>query len=66
MQWLVRLTKPPHGGVVLDQFVGSGRTAMACAREMRDFIGVEMDGDYFEIAETVTEAEYRIANQRLF
>lgn len=66
VQWLVRLTKPPHGGVVLDQFMGSARTAMACAREMRDFIGVEMDDDYFAIAEAVTEAEYQIANQRLF
>ena len=66
MQWLVRLTKPPHGGVVLDQFMGSARTAMACAREMRDFIGVEMNEDYFAIAEAVTEAEYQIANQRLF
>jgi len=51
MEYLCRLTATPTGGVVLDPFMGSGTTGMACAKEGRDFIGIEMDEHYFEIAE---------------
>lgn len=50
MRWLCRLITPP-GGVVLDPFMGSGSTALACAREGFDFIGIERDPSYFEIAQ---------------
>lgn len=49
MQWLCRLITPP-GGVVLDPFMGSGSTGKAAALERFDFIGIEMDADYLEIA----------------
>jgi hypothetical protein len=50
MRWLVRLVTPP-GGVVLDPFLGSGTTGMACRYEQRRFIGIEREADYIEIAE---------------
>jgi hypothetical protein len=49
MQWLVRLVTPP-GGVVLDPFLGSGTTALACQREGFDCIGIELHPQYAEMA----------------
>ena len=37
-------------GVVLDPFMGSGTTGVACARLDRAFIGIEIDEKYFDIA----------------
>ena len=39
-----------EGGVVLDAFVGSGTTALAAKHTKRNFIGFEIDKDYFNIA----------------
>lgn len=50
MRYLVRLTKTPTGGVVLDPFMGSGTTGCACALEGREFIGIEREAEYIEIA----------------
>jgi site-specific DNA-methyltransferase (adenine-specific) len=49
MRYLVRLITPV-GGVVLDPFLGSGTTGMAAKAESRDFIGIERESDYFDIA----------------
>jgi DNA modification methylase len=35
---------------VLDPFMGSGTTGVACKKLNRDFIGIELDADYFKIA----------------
>ncbi|MDF1853500.1 MAG: site-specific DNA-methyltransferase [Verrucomicrobiales bacterium] len=35
---------------VLDPFMGSGTTGVACKQTNREFIGIELDKDYFEIA----------------
>jgi site-specific DNA-methyltransferase (adenine-specific) len=35
---------------VLDPFMGSGSTGVACKNTNRDFIGIELDKDYFKIA----------------
>ena len=51
MRYLVRLTKTPTGGVVLDPFMGSGTTGIACLLEGREFIGIEREPDYADIAE---------------
>ena len=37
-------------GVVLDPFMGSGTTGVACVQTGRDFIGIEIDPTYFDIA----------------
>ena len=39
-----------EGGVILDPFMGSGTTAVACIREGRHFIGFELDENYYKIA----------------
>lgn len=49
LQWLVRMVTPP-GGTVLDPFMGSGTTGVACAREGFSFVGCEMTPEYAEIA----------------
>lgn len=56
MRYLARLTKTPTGGVVLDPFMGSGSTGVACVQEGRDFIGIEIDPHYHEIARKRIEA----------
>jgi len=50
MRWLVRLVCP-QGGTVLDPFMGSGSTGVACMQEGMDFIGIDMDEQYCDIAE---------------
>ena len=50
MEHLCILTKTPTGGIVLDPFMGSGTTGVACVKTGRDFIGIDNDEHYFEIA----------------
>ena len=50
MRYLVRLVTPP-GGTVLDPFTGSGTTGIAAGLEGFDFIGIEREAEYREIAE---------------
>lgn len=38
-------------GTVLDLFMGSGTTGVACKKLKRNFIGIELDKKYFDIAE---------------
>ena len=50
MEWLIeRLTN--EGDIVLDPFMGSGTTGVACQDLNRDFIGCEISDDYFEMAQ---------------
>jgi site-specific DNA-methyltransferase (adenine-specific) len=55
MAYLVRLVTPP-GGVVLDPFMGSGSTGKAAMREGFQFIGIEREAEYLEIARARIEA----------
>lgn len=50
MQWLARLVCPP-GGLILDPFMGSGSTGVACVREGFNFVGMELDADYARAAQ---------------
>ena len=54
MQYLARLITP-KGGTVLDPYMGSGTTGIACKKEGFEFIGIELDKDYFEIAKARIE-----------
>ena len=54
MVYLCRLITPPNG-IVLDPFMGSGSTGIAANLEGFSFIGMEMDEDYFKIAEARIE-----------
>jgi len=49
MKYLCRLITPKNG-VVLDPFMGSGTTGIACKLEGFEFVGIELDKEYFEIA----------------
>jgi site-specific DNA-methyltransferase (adenine-specific) len=49
MRWLVRLVCPP-GGIVLDPFMGSGTTGVACREEGFNFIGIERESESYETA----------------
>ena len=51
MRYLVKLVTPQHG-TVLDPFTGSGSTGCAAALERVNFVGVELDPEYAEIART--------------
>jgi len=54
MAYLCRLVTPPNG-IVLDPFMGSGSTGIAAQLEGFRFCGMEMDKDYFKIAEARIE-----------
>ena len=41
----------PDDAVILDPFMGSGTTGIACRELSRSFIGIELDADYFKLAE---------------
>ena len=45
-----RIVGNAEGETVLDPFMGSGTTGVACVREGRRFIGIEIDPGYFDIA----------------
>jgi len=49
MQYLVNLVST-EGATILDPFCGSGTTGVACRNTNRNFIGIEKDENYFEIA----------------
>jgi site-specific DNA-methyltransferase (adenine-specific) len=57
MRHLVKLVTP-HGGLVLDPFMGSGSTGKACMLEGMRFIGMELSEEYIKIAEARIEHAY--------
>lgn len=63
MEYLCKITKTPSGGIVLDSFMGSGTTGVACINTGRQFIGIEMDKDYFEIAKQRIEHVESLSRQ---
>jgi site-specific DNA-methyltransferase (adenine-specific) len=62
MTYLIRLVTP-KGGIVLDPFMGSGSTGKAAMREEFQFVGIEREKEYMEIAQQRIEWEY---NKRKF
>ena len=50
MEYLIKLVSK-EGALVLDPFLGSGTTAIACVKLNRQFIGIEKEEEYCKIAE---------------
>ena len=61
LEYLIR-TYTNEGDTVLDNTMGSGSTGVACVNTNRNFIGIELDKKYFDIAVNRIE----IAGNRLF
>lgn len=57
MAWAMEKSKVPIGATVLDPYMGSGSTGIACLRTGRHFIGIEKDPDYFKAACARLESE---------
>lgn len=55
MKWLVKLVSK-EGQTILDPFAGSGSTGIAVELLGRNFVGLELDPDYCDIAERRIEA----------
>jgi DNA modification methylase len=62
MQWCLALL--PHASSIIDPFMGSGSTGVACANLGRQFIGIEREPTYFDIACRRIEEAYK--QPRLF
>ena len=55
MKWCLGFL--PNKQTILDPFMGSGTTGVACAKMGRKFTGIELDPKYFDIAcERIAEA----------
>lgn len=61
MKWCMDRAKVPVGATVLDPFMGSGTTGVACVQTGRNFIGIEKDEGYFAIAQRrIAEAQAQL------
>ena len=49
MEWCIQKL-PASSQIILDPFMGSGTTGVACAKLGKTFIGIEQDEEYFDIA----------------
>ena len=56
MRYLCRLITPPNG-LVMDPYCGSGSTGIAALNEGFNFMGIEIDADYCELANKRINAE---------
>ncbi|KKM92696.1 hypothetical protein LCGC14_1215720, partial [marine sediment metagenome] len=54
----------PKDGTVLDPFAGSGTTGIVAINEGRDFVGIELNPEYVEMAKARIKRE--TAQQRMF
>ena len=60
MEYLIK-TYTNKGETLLDFTMGSGTTGVACVNTNREFIGIELDAEYFKIAsDRIAEAEHKL------
>ena len=60
MVHFIKLHTQP-GDTILDPFMGSGTTAVACVKTGRNFIGIEICKEYFDVAvKRVAEAQLQM------
>jgi site-specific DNA-methyltransferase (adenine-specific) len=57
LEWLIK-TYSNEDSIVLDNCMGSGSTGVACKKLNRDFIGIEINKNYFDIAKNRIENEF--------
>ena len=50
MAWSMEMADVPTGATVLDPYMGSGTTGLACLRTDRNFVGIEIDPEHFKTA----------------
>lgn len=62
MEYMIR-TYTKEGDTVLDNCMGSGSTGVSCANTGRNFIGIEKDPKYFQIAKERIEAAEKSSSQ---
>lgn len=61
IRYLIKLTTFKNKSVILDPFMGSGTTAIAAMETERNFIGIEINEEYIEIAKKrINELETRL------
>lgn len=58
LEYLIK-TYTNEGEVVLDNCMGSGSTGVACINTNRDFIGYELNEEYFNIAQNRLREAWR-------
>jgi site-specific DNA-methyltransferase (adenine-specific) len=64
MEYLIK-TYTNEGNIVLDNCMGSGSTGIACGNTGRNFIGIEKDPKYFQLArERITAAQKPAKKQK--
>lgn len=63
MEYLIK-TYTNEGDLVLDNCMGSGTTGVACVKNDRNFIGIEMDENYFKVADDRITSELLKKNQK--
>lgn len=63
LEWLLR-TYTNEGDLVLDNCMGSGSTGVACVNTNRNFIGMELTEQYFEIAKERIEKAVRVKDEQ--
>ena len=66
LEYLVKLTKTPTGGIVLDPFAGSGTTGVACKMQGRPYILIDQSEEYCKIAEVRIAAHHTAVQASLF
>jgi site-specific DNA-methyltransferase (adenine-specific) len=65
LQYLIK-TYSNDNDFVLDNCMGSGSTGVACIKSNRNFIGIELDKSYFDIAENRLKQEELDNKRKLF
>lgn len=61
MAWCLDHARVGMGKIVLDPYMGSGTTGVACLRTGRKFVGCEIDDHYFEVARARIQAAWDAA-----
>lgn len=64
LRWIIEAVTRP-GDVVLDCYMGSGTTGVACKQTGRDFVGMEIDPRYYNVAQGRIERGVRDPVQQM-